>query len=734
LILVCSFLAQFSWPQSAVSDTPAPPTPVAGTNGGSERVAVVVNSNSWASQTVANEYIRLRNVPACNVIYIDAKDWPSFETTNLEFFKTKLLSPVLDEIKNRGLTPQIDCIAYSSDFPFYIDGSSLTGLTYLHELVMAKTPDYLGLSANWYFHGLAPFVAGTTADPFTRGFSSQTAWDKNGQPVVGPGGRHYMLSTMLGYTSGRGNSVSEVIACLRRSAAADGTCPKGTIYFANNDGIRATTRTPGFAAAIAALEKLGISAKTTGNNPDVNHNPDLPMNKDDVIAGAMLGRAFQKCKDSKATVLPGAIVENLTSEGGDMSWGGGQSPDSDYIRFGAAGTSGTVIEPSALWPKFPAPSIQVHYASGSTLAEAFYQSVYGPYQLLIWGDPLCEPWAKIPRVDIKGASGDIKINGKYSLVAQAVTAAPQWSQAELFIDGKFVAKIEKNKPNELDGAKLGNGWHEIRVTAISGGPLQTRGGCIVWAQVGDDSKQLTCTADKKQVGWNDQVKLKFSAPGAQSVEFLCNSVSVARAKGESGEVTIDAAKLGMGVCRIYPVAGVPPIQLPLRGKPIEIEVLPPPLHAALTDVPADDKLSPGLLLWAKGKTPYVVTDMRKKPTIETAKIDKGEPFEFDGYFGAPSDDVYQFQFMFTGKLDVKIDGQDFPLPPAGKYWRLVPISLAKGTHRFQASGASTDSRDMEFRFGGPGSRCPYAGPKNANGGIWPAGDFRHLTAQEGKAE
>jgi hypothetical protein len=127
--------------------------------------------------------------------------------------------------------------------------------------------------------------------------------------------------------------------------------------------------------------------------------------------------------------------------------------------------------------------------------------------------------------------------------------------------------------------------------------------------------------------------------------------------------------------------------------------------------------------------------MRKWPTIEVAKIDRKEPFEFDGFFEASADDVYQFQIMFTGKLDVKIDGQDFPLPPAGKSWRLVPISLAKGTHRFQASGASTDSRDMEFRFGASGVRCPYVlGPKDDNASRWPASNFRHLTAQENKAE
>ena len=66
-----------------------------------------------------------------------------------------------------------------------------------------------------------------------------------------------------------------------------------------------------------------------------------------------------------------------------MSQGAGQTPLSEFLRFGAAGASGTVTEPYSPSPtKFPSPMIQVHYARGCTLAEAFYQSVSGPYQLL----------------------------------------------------------------------------------------------------------------------------------------------------------------------------------------------------------------------------------------------------------------------------------------------------------------------------------------------------------------
>ena len=46
-------------------------------------------------------------------------------------------------------------------------------------------------------------------------------------------------------------------------------------------------------------------------------------------------------------------------------------------------------EPFAIQAKFPTAFIQAFYVEGCSLAEAFYQSVTGPYQLLIIGDPLC---------------------------------------------------------------------------------------------------------------------------------------------------------------------------------------------------------------------------------------------------------------------------------------------------------------------------------------------------------
>jgi hypothetical protein len=197
-----------------------------------------------------------------------------------------------------------------------------------------------------------------------------------------------MLSIVLGVTSGRGNSVSEVVDGFARSAAADYTNPKGTFYYSVNDNVRSKTRQWAFDAAIEKLKEAGAKGE---RNKDT-----FPQNKDDVL-GAMLGLIHPKQDDANSKTLPGAIVENLTSEGGIMNWGANQTSLSSFLRHGAAGSSGTVIEPFAIPAKFPTPFLFYHYAKGATLAEAYYQSVQGPYQLLIVGDPMCQPFAPRPK-------------------------------------------------------------------------------------------------------------------------------------------------------------------------------------------------------------------------------------------------------------------------------------------------------------------------------------------------
>src|SRR5262245_55583496 len=86
---------------------------------GPKNVAVVVNADSWASLTVANAFVARHSVPLENLIYLE--DVPGYEHVGVEEFREKLLMPVLKAIDERGLKDRIDCIAWSSDFPYGIE-------------------------------------------------------------------------------------------------------------------------------------------------------------------------------------------------------------------------------------------------------------------------------------------------------------------------------------------------------------------------------------------------------------------------------------------------------------------------------------------------------------------------------------------------------------------------------------------------------------------------------------
>ena len=251
--------------------------------GGPENVFLVVNSASWASQAVANHFIHLRQIPAGNVHYID---WTGgTETIDSDTLRTKILIPTLDMIEKRGLLNQIDYIIYSSDFPFAVDLvkdfpnvkfsdqgvpiCSVTSVTYLWNLLLAKIPNIMDVQVNYY----ARTPAHRQTKEATLAFHSWYGWDPRGE-LLEAGGQPYMLSTMLAMTSGRGNSVREAIAYLQRAATADGTQPKGTVYFCKTDDVRSKTRAPEFKAAVEELDKLGVKAKIILNPLPSNRSDD----------------------------------------------------------------------------------------------------------------------------------------------------------------------------------------------------------------------------------------------------------------------------------------------------------------------------------------------------------------------------------------------------------------------------------------------------------------------------
>ena len=559
-----------------------------------ESTLVVVNEESPDSLAIASHYVRLRNIPAVNVVYlrgITASKKLGFETSNSKAFQQQILNPILNAMRDRGIEEQIDCITYSAGFPTrinvhpevhkYLDlvgkkfshqlhspWASITSLTYFYRNAFSDNPDFCKLDGNKYanpstFHiSQNPFVgdearqfreaiqstrAGDDAsaietllglarkhprqmavvyalarayafagkrgkvlstlqhaqvnglasrsliekdiafekfidDPAfkrilhqmedlpkgllpTRSFSGQSFWANNGWPNrSGKQGQRYTLSTVLALTGENQSSISASLARLESSAKADGTNPAGLVYFADHKNVRSRTRKHQFKSAAAELKSLGREVSIGGGI--------YPKYKQRVM-GVTLGSTKFDWKKSSSRFLPGAIGDNFTSYGG--WWQKTQQTQlSEFLDAGAAGASGTVCEPYAIAAKFPTARWHAHYARGCTLAESYYQSVSGPFQLLIVGDPLCCPFGDFPKFTVQGLKPDEIVNQDFKLEIHAADEGPAIRSYGLYYDGVFSATIKNPDQFTVAVNDMPDGRHEIRIVGVADTPTANR--------------------------------------------------------------------------------------------------------------------------------------------------------------------------------------------------------------------------------------------------------------------
>jgi hypothetical protein len=205
----------------------------------------------------------------------------------------------------------------------------------------------------------------------------------------------------------------------------------------------------------------------------------------------------------------------------------------------------------AIYVKFPSPMIQVHYARGCTLAEAFYQSVWGPYQLLIVGDPLCRPWADIPRVSTKGMEAGATVRGRLTLEPSATLPAGTAARFELFADGVRTGECKPGETLSLDTAKLADGWHELRVVAIGPPPIESQGRQIIPVRLANHGRKIEASL----IGdgpWSAGKLLMIAAdsPGSIGIVAMHGSRVVGRITGEKGRIDIPGNTLGAGPVRL----------------------------------------------------------------------------------------------------------------------------------------------------------------------------------------
>ena len=191
----------------------------------------------------------------------------------------------------------------------------------------------------------------------------------------------------------------------------------------------------------------------------------------DSSIGILLGKA--KLTPGKEKLLPGAFADHLTSFAGVFG-NGSQTTLDIWLRNGAAASAGTVVEPRAMWMKFPHAHLFLHYTAGCTLIESLYQSIYSPLEILLVGDPLVQPWKSPERLTGNGfrvADAGEVLNVEMTVIGPD---KDRYNRFELYVDGRPAGTFYDHKFQFVMPERSKAEFRDVRVVAGKSGRIRTR--------------------------------------------------------------------------------------------------------------------------------------------------------------------------------------------------------------------------------------------------------------------
>ena len=534
----------------------------AAAGGTGENALLVVDPTSSDALWAANHYRAARDIPACNVLYMDpsATNYQSFVDTNLE--------GLFGTLADRGIADHIDYIVVMPGTDYRLSASGLVSDS-------CASVNNFGI-AGAYTMAFIPdeILAGATSSKVNMysshaqtiyPFDSETGW-VYGAPGAGGGGKHYFLSSLLGYTGERGNTMAEILDMVDRSVAVDGTFPAGTFYFMHTtDTARSGPRHnlyPGVAADIIAL----------GGNAQVLF-ADLPLGNHDCL-GIMTGRATLDIDGADMTILPGAFADHLTSYAGHFD-SSTQTKMSRWIAKGASGTSGAVEEPCNYPGKFPHATMHRSYFKGLSLGEAWYRSMaFLPFQNLLLGDPLTRPFTYLPVVDVPDLPGS-PVTGTVFIHPTATATAPgaQIESIEVLVDGVTRRSGVSGEAIPLQTDILSDGWHEVRALAYDDTDVRAVGRWVGWMEVDNGGRSATAVAGSTAGDQGHLFHFDVSAQGTGFVELrLVHSGRVlATTTSNPGSLDVFGVNLGAGPA-VVQLEALFDDGARVRGLPIALDV------------------------------------------------------------------------------------------------------------------------------------------------------------------
>ena len=431
---------------------------------GPHEVLLLVNTNSQRSIDIAAEYARLRSVPGINVVKLGIPMEQGVFPVGIsaEDFTRRIWVPANEAVKDRGIGDHVLVWIYSVDFPTKVTMTpqvSINGMTF-----MRNKPVEAALISNGAWRSplfTSPINAGGGGVSPSQSFDVSRAWLGDDMPLP---------SMMLGYAGERGNSKEAILDCIESGVKSDRTRPTGTVYFVTGGDIRSKAREWQFPVAKQRLLTMGVASVVTNSMPPGQTN----------ILGMMVGLADLVPRQF-GRFLQGSIADHLTSCAADFQTPV-QTKLAAWIEAGVAVSSGTVVEPMALWTKFPCAWIYVHYATGCTAIESLYQGVSCPLQLLFVGEPLACPWAPDASMTLTGLEATV-VSGIVAVRASVASRADRtFSRCMFLLDGRTIPGASGIKATqagggnaiEIDTSSLSNGPYVLRAVAYSTGSVHSQ--------------------------------------------------------------------------------------------------------------------------------------------------------------------------------------------------------------------------------------------------------------------
>ena len=521
----------------------------------SHEVLLLVNRKSQSSLKVANTYVAARQLPRRNVVYLDIPEsvYGGSATISPEQFTQLIWDPANAVVKERGLDQQILAWVYSVDFPIRVKTDSndrkqmsVGGMTFMRNKIPGLSLVEEGKYLSKLFAGpnerlklsLNAMSLGMQRKGLGEGVKvpPEVAWLQFGLRDRMP-----LPSMMLGYTGENGNDVNTVLECIERGVKADYRGQRSGIYFVQSEDVRSTCREWQFYPAINELQIRNVTAMVTTNFPAGKSN----------VMGLIMGA--EKVDPSQIkSFAPGAMAEHLTSWSAEFQKP--QSKTTEWIKAGATASAGAVVEPYSNSNKFPSARFFVHYASGCTMLESFYQSIACPLQVLLIGDPLAKPYAMPFGVKVLGAD---TLKSDFTYVASAESRLKNAKfQYAFFLDGKEIKAFSDDNSVYVRLHELADGYHELRAVASIRHMVEFSRSAIKPITVARRGRSISINPSIERLGKHKH-GLKISVGGAETLEKIRlvagELILDEKVYDSEAELVLDEMIIGEGPTRVQAV-------------------------------------------------------------------------------------------------------------------------------------------------------------------------------------